>query len=323
MNRNDFLNMIENSSSVNRQMIGEIYELIDIFPYFQSAHLLLLKGLYRNSDVKFENQLRNSAIHINDRDVLYWLLKEDSPSLTKETEESGITEVENMAKKTLSEASESDNTLNEPKKVTDTQQTVIEAANSEYLINDIERNPDKIKLNGESEPSERISGHGILIAAEPETAESSGVIFLPDEENNSLDDKVFFMDPGFSVADNSELLELDLEDETLNIEEELPGEIEYKESKKQIQSELIDKFIISNPRIEPQRDKTDNPNEDISHPFVEQKDGFVTETLAKIYVCQGYYSKAIEIYEKLSLKFPEKSSYFASQIEKVKEYIKK
>ena len=315
--------MIENTSSVNRQMIGEIYELIDIFPYFQSAHLLLLKGLYKNSDVKFENQLRNSAIHINDRDVLYWLLQEDNPLLTKETEESSIIEAENLTNKTLSEGSESDNTPNEPVKVTDSQQTVIEAANSESLINDIEKDQDKIKLNEESGFSERVSGHGILIAAEPETAESSGVIFLPDEENISLDDKVFFMDPGFSVPDNSELLELDLEDETLNIEEELPGEIGYKESKKQIQSELIDKFIVSNPRIEPQRDKTDNPNEDISQPFVEKTDGLVTETLAKIYVCQGYYSKAIEIYEKLSLKFPEKSSYFATQIEKVKEYIKK
>jgi len=43
MNRSDFLNMIGDSVPFNRQMIGEVYELIDIFPYFQSAHLLLLK----------------------------------------------------------------------------------------------------------------------------------------------------------------------------------------------------------------------------------------------------------------------------------------
>ena len=90
-----------------------------------------------------------------------------------------------------------------------------------------------------------------------------------------------------------------------------------------LQSELIDKFINANPRIEPQKDKLYLPNEDISKPFTEESGGLVTETLAKIYVNQGYYSKAIDIYEKLSLKFPEKSSYFAFQIEKVKENIKK
>ncbi len=324
MNRNDFLNMIENSSSVNRQMIGEIYELIDIFPYFQSAHLLLLKGLYKNSDVKFENQLRNSAIHINDRDVLYWLLREDTSLSANASVNSSIGKVENPSGNPLLEGSESISPLHEPEKDTDTQQTVIEAVNSEHLINDIEKDSDKINLNETTDGSSGyVSGHGTLIAAEPESTESSGVIFLPDEETNCMEEKVFFMDPGFSVPANSELLELDLDEETLTIEEELPVENGNRESKKQLQNELIDKFIISNPRIEPQKDKTDNPNEDISMPFVEQTDGLVTETLAKIYVCQGYYSKAIDIYEKLSLKFPEKSSYFATQIEKVKEYIKK
>jgi len=65
-------------------------------------------------------------------------------------------------------------------------------------------------------------------------------------------------------------------------------------SKKQLQSELIDKFIISNPRIEPPKDKSHLPNDDISKPFVEEAGGLVTETLAKIYISQGYYSKAMD-----------------------------
>jgi hypothetical protein len=85
---------------------------------------------------------------------------------------------------------------------------------------------------------------------------------------------------------------------------------------------LIDKFILANPRIEPRREKTTVDNEDLAKPFTEEKGGFITETLAKIYVSQGYYSKAIDIYERLCLKFPEKSSYFATQIEMIRDIIK-
>ncbi len=48
----------------------------------------------------------------------------------------------------------------------------------------------------------------------------------------------------------------------------------------------------------------------------------VSETLALIYVEQGNYSNAISTYEKLSLKNPEKRSYFANQIKILKQKIK-
>ena len=46
---------------------------------------------------------------------------------------------------------------------------------------------------------------------------------------------------------------------------------------------------------------------------------FATETLAQIYAEQGYYQQACAIYSKLSLRYPEKSAYFAAQIDKIKQ----
>ena len=48
---------------------------------------------------------------------------------------------------------------------------------------------------------------------------------------------------------------------------------------------------------------------------------FCTETLAQIYIEQGYYAQAREIYSKLSLRYPEKSVYFAALIEKLNNQI--
>jgi hypothetical protein len=310
MNRNDFLNMIDDSVPVNRQMIGEVYELIDIFPYFQSAHMLLLKGLQNNADVKFENQLRNSAIHIADREVLYYLLK-SKPSLEKV-------------------ADKSHHLIESPElPVKETEQTVIESAkNSVHLINEIEKTSDEISSAGIIESGQKAASHSILISTESESEDSAGVMLLMDEEALPQEDRVFYMDPGFSVPEYEDLLELDLDGNYAGISDEeylemRETEPDDKNFRKQQQSDLIEKFIIANPRIEPNKEKNSLPVDDISKPFVEAEGGFVTETLARIYINQGYYSKAIDIYEKLSLKFPEKSSYFASQIEKVKEYIKK
>ena len=79
--------------------------------------------------------------------------------------------------------------------------------------------------------------------------------------------------------------------------------------------DLIDKFIKNSPKIEFLQDQKSDPNL-----IIETKisDELITETLAKIYVSQRKFSKAIKAYEILSLKYPKKSSFFADQIIDIK-----
>lgn len=80
------------------------------------------------------------------------------------------------------------------------------------------------------------------------------------------------------------------------------------------QIDLINQFIKKNPRINMDKEAFYSPSENAKKSVVENP-SFITETLAKVYVEQGLYSKAKEAYLKLSLKYPQKSSLFATQIE--------
>ena len=80
---------------------------------------------------------------------------------------------------------------------------------------------------------------------------------------------------------------------------------------------LIDEFLNTNPK-RPSEVSENTDTQDLSEESVKETTELLTETLAKIYIRQKAYLKAISAYEKLSLKYPEKSTYFADQIEKIK-----
>ncbi|MFD2595991.1 hypothetical protein [Sphingobacterium griseoflavum] len=83
-------------------------------------------------------------------------------------------------------------------------------------------------------------------------------------------------------------------------------------------SSVIEKFIREEPQIQPPPADQLNMENKARKSSEEQYD-LVTETLANIYAGQGMYVKAIEVYKKLILKFPEKKSYFATQIQALEE----
>ena len=86
-------------------------------------------------------------------------------------------------------------------------------------------------------------------------------------------------------------------------------------SKVENKFDLIDEFIKNSPKIEFSQGKESNSDIIIDSKL---KDELITETLAKIYVTQKKYNKAIKAYEILSLKYPKKSSFFADQIIDIK-----
>ena len=82
--------------------------------------------------------------------------------------------------------------------------------------------------------------------------------------------------------------------------------------------DVIEKFIREEPQIKPpQADQLNMENK--ARKSAEEQFTLVTETLAIIYADQGLFPKAIEVYKKLILKFPEKNAYFAGRIKELEQ----
>ncbi|MXV17549.1 hypothetical protein [Hufsiella ginkgonis] len=97
-----------------------------------------------------------------------------------------------------------------------------------------------------------------------------------------------------------------------------PNTVEFEIKRKDDQ--IIERFLKEEPQIKPPKaEKIDTENK--ARKSSEDPNDVVSETLARIYSDQMLYYKAIDTYKKLSLKFPEKSAYFADQIKELEKKV--
>lgn len=97
----------------------------------------------------------------------------------------------------------------------------------------------------------------------------------------------------------------------------LEGDVEL-----QLENSLIDKFLSTDSaRLRTAKLNSDTNGNGSDKTLVDQSvkedEELVTETLASIYFQQKNFDKALDAYKKLSLKYPEKSVYFAGRIEEI------
>ena len=95
-----------------------------------------------------------------------------------------------------------------------------------------------------------------------------------------------------------------------------PPPTQYKDENVAEKFKIIDKFLETNPKIEPSKDYVSNVN--LADEVKTDEKQLMTETLAQVYVNQRKYKQAIQAYQILILKNPKKSAYFAAEIEKIK-----
>jgi hypothetical protein len=120
------------------------------------------------------------------------------------------------------------------------------------------------------------------------------------------------------ITEQTELISnIDLLTNSSAVEDLLLDDIAQR---KQLQNSIIDSFLTKDPgliRTTKSQLEAMGKQEDLSVNSAKLEKGIVTESYAKILTMQGRRDKAIEVYEKLILKFPEKKTYFASKIQEL------
>jgi hypothetical protein len=285
MNVPDFLHILQKSDTIlSPKQTRELEDIIDEYPYFQAARSLYLKGLKNLNSHKYNNALKTTAAYTADREVLFDYITSDSFN-------------QNQIADTLSGR--------EP-----------DLKEKDIVSEEVLPNPDAEVILGESDegalPQNLADAEQIL---NPKLFENKEEKESPVDESNA--EKVLDLGSPINFTKN----EKHSFAEWLRLTANSPDKTTTKSLERQRKFDLLDKFIESKPKIIPKEDL--DAKVDIRESTKIDKNELMTETLAKVYLEQKKYKKAIQAFKILSLKYPEKSGFFADQIRAVKMLQKK
>jgi tetratricopeptide (TPR) repeat protein len=279
LNTYEFTYLINKPSAIKAKHTIGLEKIANQFPFFQSAQALLLKALYSQESFRYNSALRKTAAYTTDRSVLFDFITSGNfttvQKLFIEEKEAFINEIKVNGFELITAIS----SKNENKTETFTLgQSHVSA------INDV----DDIRLN-------KTENNATL----------SKKLNIGAPLNFSKDEKHSFQE-WLQLANFSPI-----ERKETDPEEDIKPISVIVDPVKQKKIALIDRFIENNPKLSPAREMSKIahiPDQTQDHSYL------MTETLAKVYLEQKKYQKAIQAYEVLILKYPEKSTFFANRI---------
>ena len=315
MNRQQFINLIQSPDLLNNQTISPLHDLLKDFPYCQAVQLLYLKNLQKENSIHYNNQLKISAAYSSNRTLLFQLINEPLESkIEKITENEKVAEpvvikTEEIPKISIPEKIEREKSADviELSATTSTEkeekiQTPVTASNKDRkdeLHEIIQKRLSEINYKQKNKTHEFVS----------EKQEIEIKKDVPEE-------KIKPEEPKMITPELTEIIEVSpvyqLEEAT-----EIEKRNLHEQKKFLSQQDIINKFIVQRPSM-PRVKKEFFNVENKTNQSIIDKGEIVSETLAKLYLNKGNIQKAIEIYQKLSLNFPKKNSYFAELIENIK-----
>ncbi|MBW4359760.1 tetratricopeptide repeat protein [Flavobacterium taihuense] len=309
MNVSSYNYLLNQPEEINETQTVALEKVLDEFPFFQSARALRLKGLYNLNSYKYNFALKVAAAHTTDRSVLFdFITSESFIAIQKKTYDKKTQDLLNI---TVIDSQIVKKEEPVPIAINPLEQSILTSIKEASLNTEVYHG-----VTFEKVETEKVIEQSILdsikeanpVQNKEGTTEAENKLELGKPLDFSKEETHSF----HQWLQISRIQPIIRE----NPQENNTMEKDPIDEDKKKKAELIDKFIETSPKIPPIK-----PGVVFTHNLDLNKEDnsyLMTETLAKVYLEQKKYQKAIQAYEILILKYPEKSSFFADRIKDIK-----